>query len=116
MTAAFFVLAIFESLFKITTFEERFTLMKIKHTLIALAAPLLMNAQQKMTPEILWTLKKIGVQAVSPDQSMLFYKVGQVDLKTEKTNNKNYSLNIVNGQTQAMDFGKKSVLNFLVIK
>ena len=57
--------------------------MKIKHTLVALAAPLLMNAQQVMTPEILWTLKKMSVQAVAPNQNSLLYRVGQVDLKTE---------------------------------
>ncbi len=34
--------------------------MKLKYSLLALAAPLLMNAQQVMTPEILWTLKKSG--------------------------------------------------------
>jgi hypothetical protein len=48
--------------------------MKLKYSLLALAAPLLMNAQQVMTPEILWTLKKVGVQAVSPDQSSLSTK------------------------------------------
>ena len=86
--------------------------MKIKHTLVALAAPMLMNAQQMMTPEILWTLKKISVQAVSPNQSSLIYKVGQVDLKTEKTNNKNFSLNILNGQSAAFNLGKKSILQW----
>ncbi len=86
--------------------------MKIKHTLVALAAPMLMNAQQMMTPEILWTLKKISVQAVSPNQSSLIYKVGQVDLKTEKTNNRNFSLNILNGQSAAFNLGKKSILQW----
>ena len=58
--------------------------MKIKHTLIAIAAPFLMNAQNVMTPETLWTLNKIGVSAVSPDQSSLIYSLGKTDLKTEK--------------------------------
>ena len=61
--------------------------MKLKTTILAIATPFLMNAQTTMTPEILWTLKKIGVQAVSPDHSSIIYKVGQVDLKTEKTKN-----------------------------
>jgi len=73
--------------------------MKLKHSLLALAAPLVMNAQQLMTPEILWTLKKVGVQAVSPDHSSLIYKIGQTDLKTEKTKSENYFLNIVNNQS-----------------
>jgi len=86
--------------------------MKLKHSLLALAAPLLMNAQQVMTPEILWTLKKVGVQAVSPDQSSLIYKIGQVDLKTEKTKNENYLLNVINNQSAKIDLGKKALIQW----
>jgi dipeptidyl aminopeptidase/acylaminoacyl peptidase len=86
--------------------------MKLKYSLLALAAPLLMNAQQVMTPEILWTLKKVGVQAVSPDQSSLIYKVGQVDLKTEKTKSENYFLNVLNNQSVKIDFGKKALIQW----
>ncbi|SEW04133.1 Dipeptidyl aminopeptidase/acylaminoacyl peptidase [Chryseobacterium wanjuense] len=86
--------------------------MKLKYSLLALAAPLLMNAQQLMTPEILWTLKKVGVQAVSPDQSSLIYKVGQVDLKTEKTKNENYFLNVLNNQSTKIDLGKKALIQW----
>ena len=86
--------------------------MKLKYSLLALAAPLLMNAQQVMTPEILWTLKKVGVQAVSPDQSSLIYKVGQVDLKTEKTKNENYLLNVLNNQSSKIDLGKKALIQW----
>lgn len=86
--------------------------MKLKHSLLALAAPFLMNAQQVMTPEILWTLKKVGVQAVSPDQSSLIYKVGQVDLKTEKTKNENYFLNVLNNQSSKIDLGKKGLIQW----
>lgn len=86
--------------------------MKLKHTIIALAAPFLMNAQQYMTPEIMWTLKKIGVSAVSPEQSLLIYKVSQTDLKTEKNKSENYFLNIGNGQASKMDLGKKSLIQW----
>lgn len=86
--------------------------MKFKYSLLALAAPLLMNAQKVMTPEILWTLKKVGVQAVSPDQSSLIYKVGQVDLKTEKTKNESYFLNVLNNQSAKMDLGKKALIQW----
>ncbi|MDQ0782406.1 S9 family peptidase [Chryseobacterium sp. W4I1] len=86
--------------------------MKLKYSLLALAAPLLMNAQQLMTPEILWTLKKVGVQAVSPDQTSLIYKIGQVDLKTEKTKNENYFLNVLNNQSSKIDFGKKALIQW----
>jgi dipeptidyl aminopeptidase/acylaminoacyl peptidase len=86
--------------------------MKFKYSLLAMAAPLLMNAQQLMTPEILWTLKKVGVQAVSPDHSSLIYKVGQTDLKTEKTKNENYFLNVLDNQSAKIDLGKKSIIQW----
>lgn len=86
--------------------------MKFKHTIIALTAPFLMNAQEYMTPEIMRTLKKIGVSAVSPEQSSLIYKVSQTDLKTEKNKSENYFLNIGNGQASKMDLGKKSLIQW----
>ena len=86
--------------------------MKLKHTLIAVAAPFLMNAQNVMTPELLWTLNKIGVSAVSPDQSSLIYTVGKTDLKTEKNNKKTYFLNIKNSEATALDLGKKALIQW----
>jgi dipeptidyl aminopeptidase/acylaminoacyl peptidase len=86
--------------------------MKFKHTLLAIAAPFLMNAQNVMTPETLWTLNKLVVSAVSPDQSSLIYSVGKTDLKTEKTNKKNYFFNIKNAQATNLDLGKKSLIQW----
>ena len=86
--------------------------MKLKHTAIALAAPLLMNAQHVMTPEKMWTLGKLSVQAVAPDNSSLFYKVGVTDLKTEKTNSKAYFLDLLNNNAKPVDFGKKALLQW----
>ena len=86
--------------------------MKIKTTLFALAAPFLMNAQNVMTPETLWTLNKIGVSAVSPDQSSLVYSVGTTDLKTEKNNKKNFFFNINKANATPLDLGKKSLIQW----
>ena len=86
--------------------------MKIKNTLVALAAPFLMNAQNVMTPETLWTLNKIGVSAVSPDQNSLIYSIGKTDLKTEKNNKKNYFFNVNTAETTALDLGKKSLVQW----
>lgn len=86
--------------------------MILKHTLLALAASTIMNAQNVMTPEKLWTLNKLGVSAVAPDQNSLIYSVGTVDLKTEKTNRKNYLFNAVSGASDLIDFGKKSVIQW----
>ena len=62
--------------------------MKLKHTIVAVAAPFLMKAQQVMTPELLWTLNKFSVTAVEPSQSGLFYSVGKVDLKPKRRTKK----------------------------
>lgn len=86
--------------------------MKLKNTLIALAAPLLMNAQNVMTPETLWTLNKIGVSAVSPDQNSLIYSIGKTDLKTEKNNKKSFFFNLKNYEATALDLGKKSLIQW----
>ena len=86
--------------------------MKLKHTILAVAAPFLMNAQNVMTPEILWTLNKIGVSAVSPDQSSLIYSIGKTDLKTEKNNKKNYFLNLKNSEATNLDLGKKALIQW----
>jgi len=86
--------------------------MKLKHTLFALAAPFMMNAQHVMTPEILWTLNRIGVQAVSPDQSSLIYKLSKTDLQTEKSNSQTYFLNLLSNSATQVDFGKRTILQW----
>ena len=86
--------------------------MKIKNSLIALAAPFLINAQNVMTPETLWTLNKIGVSAVAPDHGSLIYSLGKVDLKTEKTNRKNYFLNLKDNGAAHLNLGKKSLIQW----
>ncbi|MCQ4034769.1 S9 family peptidase [Kaistella montana] len=86
--------------------------MKLKHTILAIAAPFLMNAQNVMTPEILWTLNKLGVTAVSPDQSSLIYSIGKTDLKTEKNNKKNYFFNIRTAESTNLDLGKKALIQW----
>ena len=86
--------------------------MKLKHTILAIAAPFLMNAQNVMTPETLWTLNKLGVTAVSPDQSSLIYSIGKTDLKTEKNNKKNYFFNIKTEESTNLDLGKKALIQW----
>ena len=87
--------------------------MKLKQTFIALAAPFLMNAQQVMTPEILWSLNRLGVETVSPSQSELIYKLSKTDIQTEKTNSEIYFLNLLNGgASHKMDLGKKSLIQW----
>jgi len=86
--------------------------MKVKHFLTAIAAvPFMMNAQQVMTPEMMWTLNRLGVQSVSPDNSSLIYKISKTDLKTEKSNSETFWLNL-SGQSTKIDLGKKSLIQW----
>lgn len=86
--------------------------MKIKHSLLAITASLMMNAQNVMTPEKLWNLNRLSVAATAPDQASLFYKISKTDLKTEKTDSKNYFLNLKNNTAVEVDLGKKSLIQW----
>ena len=86
--------------------------MNLKYTALAIAAPLLMNAQEVMTPETLWKLRKISVQGVSPDHSLVVYRTSQTDLETEKNVNKTYLLNTSSSQSIPFDLGKKSFIQW----
>lgn len=86
--------------------------MKLKKILaVAIAAPFMMNAQQVMTPEIMWTLNRLGVQSVSPDNSSLIYKISKTDLKTEKSNSEAFWLD-VSGKSVKIDLGKKNLIQW----
>ena len=86
--------------------------MNFRPLIMALATATFMNAQQAMTPEKMWTLNKLAVSAVSPDHNSLIYNVGTVDLKTEKTNRKNFLLNLGNSAAADLDLGKKSLIQW----
>ncbi len=86
--------------------------MKIKHSLLAITASLMMNAQNVMTPEKLWNLNRLSVAATAPDQASLFYKISKTDLKTEKSDSKNNFLNLKNNTTVEVDLGKKSLIQW----
>ncbi|MBZ0098148.1 MAG: S9 family peptidase, partial [Taibaiella sp.] len=68
-------------------------------------------AQSVMTPELLWSLKRVGIQDVSRDGKTVYYKAAQYDLKTEKSTSTVYALNIANGTKEELALpGKKSVI------
>ena len=86
--------------------------MNLKYTALTIAAPLLMNAQEVMTPETLWKLRKISVQGASPDHSLVVYRTSQTDLETEKNVYKTYLLNTSSSQSVPFDLGKKSFIQW----
>lgn len=88
----------------------------IKHSLLTLIAStsvlMNVNAQNVMTPEQLWSLKKLSVQSVSPDQSSIIYKVSQVDLSTEKNNSQFFLQSLKQPKTTSIELGKKSLIQW----
>ena len=86
--------------------------MKIKHSFLAITASLMMNAQNVMTPEKLWNLNRLSIAATAPDNASLFYKISKTDLKTEKSDSKNYFLNLKNNTVTEVDLGKKSLIQW----
>ncbi len=63
-------------------------------------APWLLQAQQVMTPELLWSLGRVSALAQSPDGNTVLYRVAKTDLKTEATGLTYYWLNVNTRQTQ----------------
>lgn len=59
-------------------------------------------AQDKMTPELLWKLKRIAPIGLSPDGKSVYYGSRQYDMKTEKGSTANYAISLATGQRSAL--------------
>ncbi|HXS35665.1 MAG TPA: S9 family peptidase [Flavipsychrobacter sp.] len=55
-------------------------------------------AQEHMTPELLWSLKRVSADGISNDGKQLFYSARQYDIKTEKSTLHHYTLGIADGR------------------
>lgn len=55
------------------------------------------TAQNHMTPELLWSLKRVGADGLTNDGKAVYYSTSQTDVKTEKRSLKYYLLNIADG-------------------
>ncbi|MBW7913217.1 MAG: S9 family peptidase [Taibaiella sp.] len=68
-------------------------------------------AQSVMTPELLWSLKRVGIQDVSRDGKTIYYSTKQYDWKTEKSTSQQYVLDIATGKKEDLVLPeKKSVI------
>lgn len=54
------------------------------------------SAQDRMTPELLWDLKRVGAAQVSPNGQQLFYSIRKYDIKTN-TSSSDLFLGDING-------------------
>ncbi len=66
--------------------------------LFALAA----NAQNSMTPEMLWSLKRVSGNGVSPSGKTLYYSTRTVDVNTQKSTAIQYAMNLTTGKSRVL--------------
>ncbi|HEY9177333.1 MAG TPA: S9 family peptidase [Flavipsychrobacter sp.] len=68
-------------------------------------------AQDVMTPELLWSLKRVGIQDVSRDGKKVYYSARQYDWKTEKSAAMHYIVDVATGNKEELVLpDKKSVI------
>ena len=66
--------------------------------------------QSKMTPELLWKLKRVSPAGMSADGSQVYYGSRLYDTKTEKSSSMNYAMNVASGERKLITVsGGKSI-------
>ena len=63
-----------------------------------LLSALTITAQDRMTPELLWSLKRVSGDGMHPNGKTVYYTARTYDIKTEKSTVKKYSLNVKTGE------------------
>ncbi len=76
---------------------------------ISLMVSVSLLAQDHMTPELLWSLKRVGAQGLSEDGSTLYYSSRKYDWKTEKSAAKKYALDVRSGNAVELNTDDMSV-------
>lgn len=66
--------------------------------LFAMAA----NAQNSMTPEMLWSLKRVSGNGVSASGKTLYYSTRTVDVNTQKSTAIQYAMNLTTGKSRVV--------------
>lgn len=65
---------------------------------VLLLASLGVNAQSRMTPEMLWSLKRVSGEGISPNGDRIYYAAKQYDWHTEKSSTTHYVINTTTGE------------------
>lgn len=71
-----------------------------------LLLPGLANAQEKLSPEMLWSLGRVSADGLSASGKTLFYKVRHTDWKTEKSETKSYQIALPGGQPTEISYAE----------
>ncbi len=68
------------------------------------------TAQDHMTPEMLWGLKRVNDVQMSNDNKHIYYAVKEYDWKTEKSSTKRYRMNIATGSTKEWSMPERKTI------
>jgi len=71
-------------------------------SIFSLLLPVALLAQQKMTPELLWSLKRVNPEGLSYTGRTLYFTSSQTDVKTEKSTRTAYALNLQSGERRVV--------------
>lgn len=74
---------------------------------IACAIPMTINAQDRMTPEKLWSLGQVSPVSISPDKESVWFQVRHVDLKTEEYSTQHKKVALKNHTQSNIDWLEK---------
>jgi dipeptidyl aminopeptidase/acylaminoacyl peptidase len=74
--------------------------MKKAFLLPALLATIVAGAQERLTPEKLWSLGRVSAEGLSPSGKTLYYGVKFTDWKTEKSTTTHYRMSLAGGKPE----------------
>ncbi len=84
--------------------------MKLRITTLLIISTLFVSAQDRMTPELLWQVGRVGGAGIAADQQTVYYSVTYPNAETNKSSRKHYTISIKGGAaTEVPDLGKLSV-------
>lgn len=69
------------------------------------------NAQEKMTPRLLWTLGRINVTGITKDETGVVYTVSTPDVESNKSNKKTYLVSLKDYVSKEIQDGSEYVKN-----
>lgn len=70
--------------------------------LISIIAVMPAVAQDRMTPELLWSLKRVSPSGLSASGKALYYAVKQVDWRSEKSTTKQFRISLNDGEEREL--------------
>ncbi len=84
--------------------------MKLSITTLLVISTLFLSAQDRMTPELLWQLGRVGGAGIAADQQTVYYSVTYPNAETNKSSRKHFTVSIKGGAaTEVPDLGKLTV-------